>query len=251
MEMTSEATGNESAPRLMSLFDATPEAGVRLRAAIEILRERDPALARFIDRIGACGLRTQELHDPFNALARAIIYQQLSGRAAETIYRRTLAALAGHVGRERLLPADVIGARDETLRAAGVSGNKIAALRDLAARTLDNTIPPFERLHLMEDEEIVERLTTVRGIGRWTVEMLLMFRMGRPDVLPATDLAIRKGAALIDGSTEMPAPKQVIARGEIWRPFRTVASWYLYRSLDLPVDENAETNRAPIFVPIM
>lgn len=247
-----EANENRLPNAATSLFDATPEADVRLAAATEVLRERDPALRRFIDRVGRCELRTQALHDPFNALVRAIIYQQLSGRAAETIYRRTLAALTSNeTPRETLTPSDVLDADVTVLRAAGVSGNKAAALRDLAARAADGTVPTLERLAEMEDEEIVKRLTSVRGVGRWTVEMLLMFRLGRPDVLPATDLAIRKGAGLIDGLSEMPAPKQTLARGEVWRPFRTIASWYLYRSLDLPPEDGTAANKTPNFVPIL
>lgn len=243
-----EANENRLPNAATSLFDATPEADVRLAAGIEFLRERDPALRKFIDRVGRCELRTQGLHDPFNALVRSIIFQQLSGRAAETIYRRTLAALTSN---ETLAPSDVLDADLSVLRGAGVSGNKAAALRDLAARAADGTVPTLERLAEMDDEEIIERLTSVRGVGRWTVEMLLMFRLGRPDVLPATDLAIRKGAGLIDGLAEMPTPKQTLARGEVWRPLRTIASWYLYRSLDLPPEDGTNTNKMPNFVPIL
>ncbi len=218
-------------PAALSLFDSTPEADARLAVAVAELCERDARLAVFINRVGACGLRTRSLHNPFNALVRSIIYQQLSGKAAGTIYQRTLAALTT---RKTLTPQDVLDATDECVRGAGVSGAKCAALRDLAARTLDNTVPTLARLNRMDDAEIIERLTAVRGIGQWTVEMLLMFRMGRPDVLPATDLAIRKGVALIDALEAMPAPREVITRGEVWRPYRTIASWYLYRALDLP-----------------
>lgn len=219
-----------------SLFGGTPEDDHRLASAVKFLARRDANLAGFIKQVGKCELQTRALHNPFNSLARSIIYQQLSGRAAETIHNRLLAALTAPSKRKTLTPRLVLDAPDEFIRGAGVSGAKAAALRDLAARTLDGTVPTLARLHRRSNEEIIERLTQVRGIGQWTVEMLLMFRMGRADVLPATDLAIRKGVALIDGREEMPSPKEVLARGEVWRPFRTVASWYLYRALDLPTE---------------
>lgn len=219
-----------------SLFGDSPEDKRRLAAAVRMLARRDPNLAAFIKRIGKCELHTRELHNPFNSLARSIIYQQLSGRAAETIHNRLVAALTASSKSKTLTPKIVLDAPDESIRGAGVSGAKMAALRDLAAHTLTGTVPTLARLNRMSDAEIIERLTQVRGIGQWTVEMLLMFRMGRTDVLPATDLAIRKGVALIDGLTAMPPPKAVLARGEVWRPYRTVASWYLYRALDLPTE---------------
>lgn len=220
-----------------SLFGDTPEDNARLAAAVADLCKHDRRFAAVVGRVGACELRMRTLHDPFNSLVRSIIYQQLSGRAAETIHNRLLAAITTG---KKLTPQDALAASDETFRTAGVSAAKRLALRDLAARTLDGTVPTLARLKRMNDEEIVERLTQVRGIGRWTVEMLLMFRLGRPDVLPATDLAIRKGATLIDGCAAMLTPSEVLARGRVWQPFRTVASWYLYRLLDLPQTDGAE-----------
>jgi DNA-3-methyladenine glycosylase II len=226
---------DKQATAVESLFGDSPEDERRLAAAVKSLARRDANLAPFIKRVGKCELQMRALHNPFNSLARAIIYQQLSGRAAETIHTRLLAALTASSKRQSLTPKIVLDAPDELIRGAGVSGAKMAALRDLAARTLDGTVPTLARLNRMSDAEIIERLTQVRGIGQWTVEMLLMFHMGRTDVLPATDLAIRKGVALIDDLEAMPTPKEVLARGEVWRPFRSIASWYLYRALDIPV----------------
>jgi DNA-3-methyladenine glycosylase II len=140
-------------------------------------------------------------------------------------------ALFGGVG---LRPEDILGAPEEALRGAGLSGAKLAALKDLAAKTADGTVPTLARLRGMADEEIVERLTQVRGIGRWTVEMLLMFRLGRPDVLPVGDFAVRKGFALAYGLDESPKPKELLEYGERWRPYRSVASWYMWRAAELP-----------------
>jgi DNA-3-methyladenine glycosylase II len=135
--------------------------------------------------------------------------------------------------RGRLRPQDILAVSEEELRGAGLSGAKLAALRDLAAKTLDGTVPALARLRRMDDEEIIERLTEVRGIGRWTAEMLLMFRLGRPDVLPVGDYAVRKGFALTYGLEEMPKPKVLESYGERWRPYRSVASWYMWRALEI------------------
>jgi DNA-3-methyladenine glycosylase II len=137
-------------------------------------------------------------------------------------------------GKQKLDPQDVLDASEESLRGAGLSGAKLAALKDLAAKTLDGTVPTLARLRRMEDEEIIEHLTQVRGIGRWTVEMLLIFRLGRPDVLPVGDFAVRKGFSLLHGAKELPKPKELVHYGERWRPFRSVASWYMWRVHELP-----------------
>ncbi|HYP53136.1 MAG TPA: hypothetical protein VEQ42_06325, partial [Pyrinomonadaceae bacterium] len=158
-----------------------------------------------------------------------IVYQQLHGTAAAAIHGRVLALFGG-----RLRPEDVLGARDEVLRGAGLSGAKLAALRDLAAKTADGTVPTLARLRRMPDEEIIGRLTQVRGLGRWTAEMLLIFSLGRPDVLPVGDFAVRKGFALAWGLKESPKPKELTEYGERWRPYRSVASWYLWRAVELP-----------------
>ena len=167
------------------------------------------------------------MHNPFESLARNIIYQQLHGNAAAAIHQR-VRDLFGK--RRRLTPTDIINAPDEKLRAAGLSTAKTIAIKDLAAKTLDGTVPTLARLRRMNDEEIIERLTTVRGIGRWTVEMLLIFRLGRPDVLPVGDFAVRKGFARVYSLKEQPKPKELLRHGELWRPFRSVASWYMWRA---------------------
>ncbi|HXL15300.1 MAG TPA: DNA-3-methyladenine glycosylase 2 family protein, partial [Methylomirabilota bacterium] len=197
--------------------------------AIRIARERDPKMGNLIERIGAFRMRLDRAATPFAALTESIIYQQITGRAAETIAGR----LRDRLGEGRFpAPERVLEAPDALLREAGLSRGKVAALRDLAAKSLDGTVPGMARLRTMEDEEIVERLMVVRGIGRWTAEMFLMFRLGRPDVLPIDDYGVRKGFKLAFGRREMPKPKSVALRGERWRPYRTVASWYLWRALE-------------------
>lgn len=199
-------------------------------AAVKHLAKADPVLAGLMKRAGPFALQTRDMHDPFEALARNIVFQQLHGSAAEAIHRRVLELFGGG----RLRPRDVLDASEESLRGAGLSGAKAAALKDLAARTLDGTVPTLARLKRMGDEEIVERLTRVRGIGRWTAEMLLMFRLGRPDVLPLGDFAVRKGFMVAYGLGEMPKPKALELHAEAWRPYRSVASWYMWRALEHP-----------------
>jgi DNA-3-methyladenine glycosylase II len=199
-------------------------------AAVKHLAKADPVLAKLMKRAGPFALRTRHLHNPFEALARNIVFQQLHGSAAEAIHRRVV----GLFGGKRLRPQDILDAPEEALRGAGLSGAKTAALKDLAAKTLDGTVPTLARLKRMGDEEIVERLTRVRGIGRWTVEMLLMFRLGRPDVLPVGDFAVRKGFMVAYGLGEMPKPKEIELHAEAWRPYRSVASWYMWRALEHP-----------------
>jgi DNA-3-methyladenine glycosylase II len=172
-------------------------------------------------------MEIRAMHNPFESLARNIIYQQLHGNAAGAIHQR-VRDLFGNP--RRLKPQDILNATEEQLRSAGLSQAKTIALKDLAAKTLDGTVPTLARLRRMEDEEIIERLTAVRGIGRWTVEMLLIFRLGRPDVLPVGDFAVRKGFATVYGLKEQPKPKELLNYGERWRPFRSVASWYLWRA---------------------
>lgn len=205
-------------------FGYDPEEAVRHLAAA------DSTLAALMRRAGPFRMQLREMHNPFEALARNIVYQQLHGTAAAAIHARLLALFGGR----RLRPADLLAAPDERLRGAGLSQAKLAALKDLAAKTLDGTVPTLARLRRMEDEAIVERLTRVRGIGRWTVEMLLIFRLGRPDVLPVGDFAVRKGFALAYGLDAPPKPRELQAYGELWRPYRSVASWYMWRAAELP-----------------
>jgi 3-methyladenine DNA glycosylase/8-oxoguanine DNA glycosylase len=200
-------------------------------AAAEHLRGQDRKLAKFIDRVGPFRLRPAELQSPFEALLESIVYQQLTGKAAATILARVVALFRP---RRFPKPEDVLERPDDDLRGAGLSRSKTAALKDLAGKTLEGVVPRSVRdLEKLSDAEIVERLTAVRGIGPWTVEMLLIFRLARPDVLPATDYGVRKGFAKVRGLRELPAPKDLLAYGERWRPYRSVASWYLWRVLDL------------------
>jgi DNA-3-methyladenine glycosylase II len=205
--------------------------------ALTHLRARDPKLGALIDRAGPFTLRLDSLQSPFESLLESILYQQLNGKAAATIHRRVREYYGGDPAPQLLLDTP-----DEVLRAAGVSGNKSRALKDLAARTLDGTVPTHAAIKKMSDTEIVERLTQVRGIGPWTVEMLLIFRMGRPDVLPATDYGVRKGFALTFlripktrplAAEDLPKPEVLLKRGKRWMPYRSVASWYLWRACDL------------------
>lgn len=201
------------------------------RRARRALVAADPELAALMRRVGAFRLRVNELHSPMTALAQAIIYQQLTGKAAATIHGRVQALGS----RGRFPTAEELGALSVAkLRKAGLSRAKTAALKDLAKKTLDGTVPALARLRRMPDQEILERLTSIRGIGQWTVEMLLIFRLGRPDILPATDYGVRKGFARAFGDGKLPTPKQILERGERWRPYRTMASWYLWRAVDLP-----------------
>ncbi len=168
---------------------------------------------------------------PFEALAESIAYQQLSGKAAATIWGRVRALFPKG---KRLDPALVVKMPDRKLRAAGLSRAKVAALKDLAAKTLEGVVPTARALAKMSDEEIIERLVQVRGIGRWTVEMLLLFDLGRPDVWPIHDYGVQKGFAKTFGKRKIPTPKQLLKHGEKWRPYRSVAAWYFWRALDEP-----------------
>jgi 3-methyladenine DNA glycosylase/8-oxoguanine DNA glycosylase len=201
-------------------------------AALRHLKKSDPALGRLIDKVGPYTLRTEAMHSPFVALAEAIMHQQITGKAAATIVRRFKEKLGD--GEAFPTPEAVLAASDETLRAVGLSRSKALAMRDLAAKTIDGTVPTYDALHAMEEALIEERLTRIRGIGQWTVHMLLMFRLGRPDVLPATDYGVRKGFMVAFRAKGMPSPRDIARRAEKWRPYRSVASWYLWRALELP-----------------
>src|SRR3954452_7108128 len=194
------------------------------------LIQADPRLGALMGRAGPFTMRPQPAQSLFSALMRSVVYQQLSGKAAETILSRAI--LACGPGRFPT-PRQVLAISPERLRQAGLSTAKTAAVRDLAAKTLDGTVPSLARIRRMEDEEIIQRLTEVRGIGRWTVEMLLMFRLGRPDVFPVTDLGVRKGFGLVFLRGKLPEPATMLRRGQRWRPYRSVASWYLWRALEL------------------
>lgn len=204
--------------------------GFDLEAGAAHLARRDRKLGRWIERIGPLEVaaRWRKPFDATDSLARAILYQQLSGKAAATIVGRVEAAI--NAGK---LHADTLGRVDDAaLRACGVSGNKTLALRDLAARAARGEVPSSREMAGLHDDQIIERLTAVRGIGRWTVEMMLMFQLGRPDVLPVDDLGVRKGAQRLDRLQDMPKPKELAERGERWGPYRTLAALYLWRIAD-------------------
>jgi DNA-3-methyladenine glycosylase II len=185
----------------------------------------DPAYARLIEAAGPFNPRPPD-DDAFNSLTRAIVFQQLAGAAARAIYGRFAALFDGHPRPEAILEKTT-----DQLRAVGLSGNKAASIADLALKATDGTVP-LDRLDELSDAEIVERLSAVRGIGRWTAEMFLMFQLGRPDVWPVDDLGVRKGFAMIHGLAVPPTPKALEALGEIYRPYRSVAAWYCWRAAD-------------------
>jgi 3-methyladenine DNA glycosylase/8-oxoguanine DNA glycosylase len=198
--------------------------------AFRHLSESDPRLAELMARVGPFTMRPEPTQSLFAALMRSIVYQQLTGKAAATILGRVARACAP---RSFPTPRQVLAIPPENLRQAGLSTAKTAAVRDLATKTLDGTVPSLARIRRMPDDEIIERLTTVRGIGRWTVEMLLIFRLGRPDVLPVTDLGVRKGFGIVFQRGKLPEAPAMLRRGERWRPYRSVASWYLWRAVEL------------------
>jgi DNA-3-methyladenine glycosylase II len=186
-------------------------------------------MRRLIRTHGPCGLEPETSRSPFQSLAQAIAHQQLNGTAANTILTRFIKLFPR---RKFPRPEDLASVHDDAIRAAGFSWAKIAALRDLAAKALDGTVPSSRVITKLPDEEIIARLTAVRGVGQWTVEMLLIFQLGRPDVLPVHDFGVRSGFRHAYGLDEMPSPKELMAFGERWRPHRTTAAWYLWRAAD-------------------
>ncbi len=215
---------------LRSLVVRVGDADFDASAATAALSAKDPVMGALIAKVGPFALTRSETSSSYESLARAVVYQQLTGKAAAIIFGR-VAALGGGEG----CPAPEVlrSLSDAALRGAGLSGAKVAALRDLATRTLAGEIPSLEEMALMGEEDIIERLTAVRGIGRWSAEMLLMFTLGRPDVLPVGDYGVRNGVRLAYGLRELPSPEAVARRGARWKPWRTVASWYLWRAVDL------------------
>jgi DNA-3-methyladenine glycosylase II len=200
--------------------------------ARRMLARRDPILRDLMRRHGPCGLADSQHTDPFQALVHAIISQQLSTKAAATIAARVDALLDGLP-----IPARVAAVSDAQLRSAGLSGQKVSYLRDLCARIADGSLP-LDTLDHMQDEEVIEALTRVKGIGRWTAEMFLMFRLHRPDVLPVGDLGIVKAVQRAYRLRTLPSPTRLLRLGELWRPYRSVACWYLWASLEnAPVQE--------------
>jgi O-6-methylguanine DNA methyltransferase len=213
-----------------SLFDGDGELGFDPAIAVAALSAADPKLQKLIERIGPCRLQLRTTPSIFAALAESIVYQQLNGKAAATIFARVRALFPR--ARGALTAAQILGASEAELRGAGLSNAKFLALRDLAERTEKKTLPTLAQIQQLDDDTIVERLSEVRGIGRWTVEMLLMFRLGRPDVLPLDDYGVQKGFSIAFDTPELPSKAELEERARRWKPYRTVASWYLWRATD-------------------
>jgi DNA-3-methyladenine glycosylase II len=216
--------------------------GFDTEAAFAHLQRRDRKFGTWMRKLGpiAPDPRWRKPFDPVDALARAILYQQLSGKAASTIVGRVETA----IGSDRFHCDTLARIDDAALRACGVSGNKTLALRDLALRESRGEIPTLRQMSTLDESAIVDALVPIRGIGRWTVEMMLMFRLGRPDVLPVDDLGVRKGAQAVDKADTMLAPKALVERGERWGPFRTYASLYLWRIADAANAQATPTKRS-------
>ena len=207
----------------------TPMLPFDLRIAKAALAAKDERLARLIEETIEFQIEMESMDSPYEALMESIAYQSISGKAAATIFARIKAL--GSDGRPPT-PREMLKLRPQKLRKAGLSGAKVLAMKDLAQKTIDGIVPTIEQAQKMSDEELVERLVSVRGIGAWTVEMFLIFRLGRPDVLPIHDLGVKKGWSVTYGKKRMPKPKELLAFGERWRPYRTLASWYMWRAFE-------------------
>jgi len=207
---------------------ASPSRLSTTRAAVAHLKRADPVMRDVVARVGPCRLEVRGEGTHFDALARAILYQQLSGKAAATIHGR----VRDRFGGRDPSPAELLQCPDEDLRACGVSRQKLGYLRDLAAHAADGRLP-LDDVHALDDEAVVAALTAVKGVGRWTEQMFLMFRLGRPDVLPELDLGVQKGVQLAYGLRTLPTPKRLQAIGARWAPYRSVGSWYMWRVLEL------------------
>ena len=198
-------------------------------AVLKRLSANDPVMRRLIREFGPCGLEPETRRSPFQSLVLAVAHQQLNGTAANAILTRFKKLFPG---RRFPRPEDLSSVSDGDLRRAGFSRAKILAVRDLAAKTLAGVVPTPKQIVKLSDGEIIERLTEVRGVGRWTVEMLLIFQLGRPDVLPADDFGVRTGFHLAYKKRDLPKVKELLAFGERWRPYRTTAAWYLWEAAD-------------------
>ena len=206
------------------------EFGFNPRKAVRHLIAADPELAPIIDAIGPFRMELKHSRSLFGALAEAIVYQQLSNKAAATIFGRVEALYPR--AKDGFTPRHILKTPDESLRGCGLSRAKVLAVRDLAAKVQGKELPTLDEAHALEDATLVERLVAVRGIGRWSAEMFLMFRLGRPDVLPLDDYSLRKAYAKAFRKRALPSPQAMEKHGEKWRPYRTVASWYLWRTLE-------------------
>lgn len=206
-------------------------------AALDHLSQADEQFAALLRRVGMYALKPRR-GTIFEGLLKSIVYQQLSGKAAGTIYQRLLKLLPARAVDQ---PRAILALTDEELRSAGLSRAKAAAVRDLAARTISGAAPNRRQLTRLTDEEVIARLIEIRGVGRWTAEMILIFSLGRPDVLPAYDLGVRRGFAITYGLAELPSPQEVLERGAVWAPYRSVAAWYLWRAADLQSAQPLDT----------
>jgi DNA-3-methyladenine glycosylase II len=200
-----------------------------LAEAVRHLCDRDDCLKRLIAEVAPFEIDVADAQSPYEALLESITYQSISGKAAATIFGRIKAL--GKNGRPPS-PQKMLKIPAAKLRKAGLSGAKVAAMKDLAKKTIDGIVPTHDQALLLSDDELVERLVSVRGIGAWTVEMFLIFRLGRPDVLPIHDLGVKKGWSVAYRKKHMPKPKELLKFGERWRPYRTVASWYMWRAFE-------------------
>ncbi|HWZ97510.1 MAG TPA: DNA-3-methyladenine glycosylase 2 family protein [Candidatus Dormibacteraeota bacterium] len=209
------------------MINQPPTLPFDLAAATKHLSERDERLAELILNTAPFQAEMEAHQSPYEALLEAIAYQSISGKAAATIFGR-IKALSATGGIPT--PQEMLKFRTQALRKAGLSGAKVLAMKDVAKKTIDGIVPAMEAAEKMSDEELVKRLVSVRGIGAWTVEMFLIFRLGRPDVLPIHDLGVQKGWSVAYGKKHKPSPKELLAFGERWRPYRTVASWYMWRA---------------------
>ena len=198
-------------------------------AAHKHLSKRDPVLRRLIREHGKCDLVPEKRRSPFQSLVQAVAHQQLNGTAANTILTRFKKFFPG---RKFPRPEDLAKVTDKQIRDCGFSFAKIKSIRDIAEKTLSGVVPSSRQIVNLSDDEIIARLTEVRGVGRWTVEMLLIFQLGRPDVLPVGDFGVRTGFRVAYKKREMPKPKELLAFGEIWKPHRTTAAWFLWCAAD-------------------
>lgn len=210
------------------------------RKAIRFLAKADPRLGELMRRAMRFRLEMDSLQSPYDALLKSIAYQSISGKAARKIFGRIQALSSSGRGPS---PEEILRLRRPVLRRAGLSGAKVDAVKDLARKTIAGIVPTLEESLGLSDQELVERLVSVRGVGVWTVEMFLIFRLGRPDVLPIHDFGVRKGFALTYGKRKMPTPRELAKYGERWRPYRTVASWYMWRAVQLAGDGARKINR--------
>jgi len=195
----------------------------------EYLSNIDPDFAKLIQRVGPSRLAVTP-RSPYEALVRAVAHQQLHGKAAEAILRRLTGLFPEH---EFPPPDALLGREDQELRGCGLSAAKLAAIKDIAGKTLDGLVPCAEDAAILENEALIERLTALRGVGRWTVEMLLIFTLGRPDILPVDDFGVRDGYRKLKALEAQPKPKALAEIGEAWSPHRSTAAWYLWRASEL------------------